>query len=171
MISQYAVIFFTWNTKNCIILVPGNNIILRRYFNYQVINTDRITFLIIISQECVVVILNKNETLFDKMITNNFINGYVDKWIHSSYFICTKIMFYVIYSGFQIDELHHHNQNLVGRLHKGVPTVLYQHENCCKSGEYFGKNSNWWPPASTNSLIKFFLWISELSVQQYTGNF
>ena len=22
-----------------------------------------------------------------------------------------------IYSGFQIDELHHHNQNLVGRLH------------------------------------------------------
>jgi len=26
-----------------------------------------------------VVILNKNETLFDKMITNNFINGYVDK--------------------------------------------------------------------------------------------
>ena len=35
------------------------------------------------------------------------------------------------YRGFQIDELHHHNQNLLGTLHKGVPTVVYQHENCC----------------------------------------
>ena len=39
---------------------------------------------------------------------------------------------FVSYSGSQIDELHHHNQNLVGTLHKGVPTVVYQHENCCK---------------------------------------
>ena len=35
-------------------------------------------------------------------------------------------------SAFQIDELHRHNQNLVGRLHKGVPTVVYRHENCCE---------------------------------------
>jgi hypothetical protein len=35
------------------------------------------------------------------------------------------------YSAFQIDELHRHNQNLVGTLHKGVPTVVYRHENCC----------------------------------------
>ncbi len=34
-------------------------------------------------------------------------------------------------SAFQIDELHRHNQNLVGRLYKGVPTVVYPHENCC----------------------------------------
>jgi len=32
---------------------------------------------------------------------------------------------------FKIDELHRHNQNLVGMSHKGVPTVVYQHENCC----------------------------------------
>ncbi|MDE5075131.1 MAG: hypothetical protein O4749_03335, partial [Trichodesmium sp. St5_bin2_1] len=38
-----------------------------------------------------------------------------------------------IYSAFQIDELHRHNQNLVGTLHKGVPTVVYRHENCCKT--------------------------------------
>ena len=37
-----------------------------------------------------------------------------------------------IYSAFQIDELHRHNQNLVGTLHKGVPTVVYRHENCRK---------------------------------------
>ena len=36
------------------------------------------------------------------------------------------------YSAFQIDELHRHNQNLVGTLHKGVPTVVYRHENFCK---------------------------------------
>ena len=36
------------------------------------------------------------------------------------------------YSAFQIDELHRHNQNLVGTLHKGVPTVVEQHEKCCK---------------------------------------
>ena len=35
------------------------------------------------------------------------------------------------YSAFQIDELHRHNQNLVGTLHKGVPTVVYRHKNCC----------------------------------------
>ncbi|MCL2938634.1 MAG: hypothetical protein O4805_08325 [Trichodesmium sp. St16_bin2-tuft] len=35
------------------------------------------------------------------------------------------------YSTFQIDELHRHNQNLVGTLHKGVPTMVYRHENCC----------------------------------------
>ena len=40
--------------------------------------------------------------------------------------------FDITYRGFQIDELHHHNQNLVGTLHKGVPTVVYQDENCCK---------------------------------------
>ena len=33
-------------------------------------------------------------------------------------------------SAFQIDELHRHNQNLVGRLHKEVPTVVYRHKNC-----------------------------------------
>ena len=33
---------------------------------------------------------------------------------------------FVSYGGLQIDELHHHNQNLVGTLHKGVPTVVYQ---------------------------------------------
>ena len=38
-------------------------------------------------------------------------------------------------SAFQIDELHRHNQNLVGTLHKGVPTVFYRHENCCKSAQ------------------------------------
>ena len=38
-----------------------------------------------------------------------------------------------IYSAFQIDELHRHNQNLVGTLHKGVPTVVDGHEKCCKS--------------------------------------
>ena len=37
----------------------------------------------------------------------------------------------IIYSAFQIDELYRHNQNLVGTLHKGVPTVVYRHENCC----------------------------------------
>ncbi|MDE5085665.1 MAG: hypothetical protein O4805_00310 [Trichodesmium sp. St16_bin2-tuft] len=36
------------------------------------------------------------------------------------------------YSAFQIDELHRHNQNLVGTLHKGVPTVVDQHKKCCK---------------------------------------
>ena len=36
------------------------------------------------------------------------------------------------YSAFQIDELHRHNQNLVGRLHKGVPTVVDRHKKCCK---------------------------------------
>jgi hypothetical protein len=25
-----------------------------------------------------------------------------------------------------------------------------------KLGEYFGKNSNWWPPGYTNPLITFF---------------
>ncbi|MDE5086653.1 MAG: hypothetical protein O4805_05645 [Trichodesmium sp. St16_bin2-tuft] len=35
------------------------------------------------------------------------------------------------YSAFQIDELHPHNQSLVGTLHKGVPTVVCRHENCC----------------------------------------
>ena len=34
------------------------------------------------------------------------------------------------YSAFQIDELHPHNQSLVGTLHKGVPTVVCRHENC-----------------------------------------
>ena len=38
---------------------------------------------------------------------------------------------FVSYSGSQIDELHHHNQNLVGTLHKGVPTVVDRHEKCC----------------------------------------
>ncbi|MCL2937399.1 MAG: hypothetical protein MGU50_12930 [Trichodesmium sp. MAG_R02] len=36
------------------------------------------------------------------------------------------------YSAFQIDESHRHNQNLVGTLHKGVPTVVDRHEKCCK---------------------------------------
>ncbi|MCL2939130.1 MAG: hypothetical protein MGU50_22670, partial [Trichodesmium sp. MAG_R02] len=36
------------------------------------------------------------------------------------------------YSTFQIDEPHRHNQNLVGTLHKGVPTVVDRHEKCCK---------------------------------------
>ena len=35
-------------------------------------------------------------------------------------------------SAFQIDELHRHNQNLVGKLYKVVATVVYRHENCCK---------------------------------------
>ena len=30
-----------------------------------------------------------------------------------------------------IMTIHRHNQNLVGTLHKGVPTVVYRHENCC----------------------------------------
>ncbi|MCL2938869.1 MAG: hypothetical protein MGU50_21185 [Trichodesmium sp. MAG_R02] len=37
------------------------------------------------------------------------------------------------YSAFQIDELHRHNQSLVGTLHKGVPTVVDQHKNCCNT--------------------------------------
>ena len=37
------------------------------------------------------------------------------------------------YSAFQIDELHHQNQNLVGTLHKGVPTVVDLHENFCNA--------------------------------------
>ena len=40
---------------------------------------------------------------------------------------------FLSYNAFQIDELHRHNQNLVGMLHKGVPTVVYRHENCCKT--------------------------------------
>ena len=36
------------------------------------------------------------------------------------------------YSAFQIDESHRHNQNLVGTLHKAVPTVVDRHEKCCK---------------------------------------
>ena len=44
------------------------------------------------------------------------------------------------YSAFQIDELHRHNQNLVGTLHKGVPTVVYRHGNCCK-WEHYGFGS------------------------------
>ena len=38
---------------------------------------------------------------------------------------------------FQIDELHRHNQNLVGTfafLLCNVPTVVYRHKNCCKYG-------------------------------------
>jgi len=35
-------------------------------------------------------------------------------------------------SAFQIDELHRHNQSLVGKFHKGVPTMVCRHENCCK---------------------------------------
>ncbi len=34
-----------------------------------------------------------------------------------------------------IMTIHRHNQNLVGTLHKGVPTVVYRHENCCKIGD------------------------------------
>ena len=45
-----------------------------------------------------------------------------------------------VYSPFQIDELHRHNQNLVGTLHKGVPTVVYRHGNCCK-WEHYGFGS------------------------------
>ncbi|MCL2935767.1 MAG: hypothetical protein MGU50_03840 [Trichodesmium sp. MAG_R02] len=41
-------------------------------------------------------------------------------------------MLFSIYSAFQIDALHRHNQNLVGTLHKGVPTVFEGYENCCK---------------------------------------
>ena len=41
-----------------------------------------------------------------------------------------KVEFYLLYSAFQIDELHRHNQNLVWRLHKEVPTVVYRHKNC-----------------------------------------
>ena len=47
-----------------------------------------------------------------------------------------------------------------------ILTVFNALKSCSmsfKSGEYFGKNSNWWPPASTNSLITFFLWVGELS--------
>ena len=42
-----------------------------------------------------------------------------------------------------------------------------------KSGEYFYKNSNsnWWPPASTNYLITFFIWIGELSIISTLGFF
>ena len=44
----------------------------------------------------VIVILNKNETIFGTIITNNFIKKCIDRWIHSSSFWCTKIMFYLI---------------------------------------------------------------------------
>ncbi|MCL2935082.1 MAG: hypothetical protein MGU50_00045 [Trichodesmium sp. MAG_R02] len=37
-----------------------------------------------------------------------------------------------LYGAFQVDELHRHNQNLVGTLHKSVPTVVDQHKKCCK---------------------------------------
>ncbi|MCL2935975.1 MAG: hypothetical protein O4805_21670 [Trichodesmium sp. St16_bin2-tuft] len=47
-------------------------------------------------------------------------------------FISTSGFSQRLYSAFQIDELHRHNHNLVGILHKGVPTVVYRHENCCK---------------------------------------
>ena len=40
-----------------------------------------------------------------------------------------------------------------------------------KSGECFGKNSNWLTPAYTNSLITFFLWIGELSIISTLGIF
>ena len=33
-----------------------------------------------------------------------------------------------------------------------------------KSEECLGKNSNWLSPTYTNSLITFFLWIGELSI-------
>ncbi|MCL2938858.1 MAG: hypothetical protein MGU50_21120 [Trichodesmium sp. MAG_R02] len=44
-----------------------------------------------------------------------------------------KTVNHCFYSSFQIDELHRHNQNLVGTLHKGVPTVVDRHEKCCNT--------------------------------------
>ncbi|MCL2939598.1 MAG: hypothetical protein MGU50_25335 [Trichodesmium sp. MAG_R02] len=41
------------------------------------------------------------------------------------------------YSAFQIDEPHRHNQNLVGTLHKGVPTVVDRHKKCCNSSDFW----------------------------------
>ena len=67
-------------------------------------------------------ILNQGYLIFTKTEIKNLTNY---SWLNPTY------------SGFQIDELHHHNQNLVGTLHKGVPTVVYQHENCCNIQLFF----------------------------------
>ena len=40
-----------------------------------------------------------------------------------------------------IITIHRHNQNLVGTLHKGVPTVVYRHENCCINVNWLGSKS------------------------------
>ncbi|MCL2937001.1 MAG: hypothetical protein MGU50_10680 [Trichodesmium sp. MAG_R02] len=43
------------------------------------------------------------------------------------YFLGVHCPLKIYYSASQIDELHRHNQSLVGTLHKGVPTVVDQH--------------------------------------------
>ena|GEM_PF-7114383 len=53
-------------------------------------------------------------------------------FLHQTPVIARNTCLNINYSAFQIDELHRHNQNLVGTLHKGVPTVVYRHENCRK---------------------------------------
>ena len=47
-------------------------------------------------------------------------------WIGGTLEICLTALF-------TLDEPHRHKQNLVGTLHKGVPTVVYQNENGCKA--------------------------------------
>ncbi|MDE5084437.1 MAG: hypothetical protein O4859_25825, partial [Trichodesmium sp. St18_bin1] len=60
-------------------------------------------------------------------------NSYLERSLNhkNGQTIFTKFRPTCAYSAFQIDELHRHNQNLVGTLHKGVPTVVDRHEKCC----------------------------------------